>query len=59
MNFSLEYTPAEYGAEIYRIVSEITGVEDPYKNIKEKSIREAKELYPELKQIIKNLKTDY
>ncbi len=50
--FSMQSTPAEYGAEVYRIVREITGVEDPYKKIKEQSIKEAKELYPELKQII-------
>ena len=50
--FSMQSTPAEYGAEIYRVIREITGIEDPYKEIKEQSIKEAKELYPELKQII-------
>ena len=33
-NFSLENTPAEYGAEVYRIIKDITGVADPYKQIK-------------------------
>ncbi len=51
-NFSLEQTPAEYGAEVYRIIKEITGVADPYKQIKEDSINEASALYPDLKQII-------
>ena len=27
-------TPAEIGREVYRIISEQTGVEDPYKKIK-------------------------
>ena len=51
-SFSLENTPAEYGAEVYRVIREITGVEDPYKEIKKQSIEDAKKLYPELKQII-------
>ncbi len=51
-NFSLENTPAEYGAEVYRIIKEITGVVDPYKQIKEDSINEALSLIPDLKQII-------
>ncbi|MCD4793320.1 MAG: ARMT1-like domain-containing protein [Bacteroidales bacterium] len=51
-NFSLENTPAEYGAEVYRIIKEITGVVDPYKQIKEDSINEALALIPDLKQII-------
>ncbi len=51
-NFSLEQTPAEYGAEVYRIIKEITGVADPYMQIKEDSINEALALYPDLKQII-------
>ncbi len=52
--FSMESTPAEYGAEVYKLIREITGVEDPYKEIKKQSIKEAKELYPELKNIVKN-----
>lgn len=52
--FSLKNTPAEYGAEVYRIISEITGIEDPYKEIKNKSIEEAKVLVPELKLLIKH-----
>ncbi len=51
-SFSLESTPAEYGAEVYRLIREITGIEDPYKEIKKQSIEDAKKLYPELKQII-------
>ncbi len=51
-SFSLESTPAEYGAEVYRVIREITGIEDPYKEIKKQSIEDAKNLYPELKEII-------
>ena len=46
-------TPAESGALVYQRIREITGVIDPYKKIKEASIKEAKVLYPELKNIVK------
>jgi len=45
-------TPAEIGREVYRIISEQTGVEDPYKKIKEKNTQQALSLYPELKKLI-------
>ena len=45
-------TPAESGALVYGKVREITGVVDPYKKIKADSIREAQNLYPELKQLV-------
>ena len=47
-------TPAESGALVYQRIREITGVVDPYKKIKEASIKEAKALYPELKKLVKN-----
>lgn len=49
---SFESTPSEIGKEVYRIISEMTGEDDPYKEIKEKCIREALLLYPELKKLI-------
>jgi len=49
---NMKQTPAEYGAEVYRIISEITGVKDPYRQIKICSIKEAKELIPGLRSII-------
>jgi len=49
----LENTPPETGELIYREVSKITGVADPYKKIKEENIKEALELYPELKETIR------
>ncbi len=45
-----EATPPEIGREVYRIISEITGVADPYQKIKEKCTRQALSLYPELKK---------
>lgn len=50
---SMDKTPAESGALVYQKIREITGVHDPYKQIKKESINEAKNLYPELKNIIK------
>ncbi len=46
----MENTPPETGALIYKKVSEITGNDDPYKEIKEKNIEHAMHLYSELKQ---------
>jgi len=48
----MENTPPETGDIIYREVSRITGVSDPYKEIKESNIKEALALYPELKKIV-------
>ena len=48
----LESTPPESGRLIYQKVSEITGVPDPCKDIKEKSTKEALALYPLLKDQI-------
>ncbi len=50
----MESTPPETGDLIYKKVREITGVEDPYKRIKEFHIKEALALYPKLKQLINN-----
>jgi damage-control phosphatase, subfamily I len=46
----LESTPPESGRAIYRKVSEITGIRDPFKKLKEESTREALSLYPSLKK---------
>jgi len=48
----LEHTPPETGEIIYRKVRKITGVEDPYRSVKQSSIEEALDLYPELKKIV-------
>jgi hypothetical protein len=50
----LESIPPEMGDVIYKEVSKITGVADPYKKIKELNIKEALSLYPKLKEIVRN-----
>jgi len=49
---SIQATPAEIGLIIYRIVREVTGNHDPYKNIKQQHIAETKSIYPELEKIM-------
>ena len=49
---SFDVTPSEIGRGVYLIISRITGVKDPYKEVKERCIRQALALYPELKQLI-------
>ena len=53
-NVPMHNTPAQTGAIVYHIVKEITGVVDPYKQIKAESIAEALELYPKLEAYISN-----
>ncbi|MHC2994558.1 MAG: DUF89 family protein [Candidatus Atribacteria bacterium] len=53
-NFSLETAPPEMGRAIYSLVGKISGVKDPFKEIKENSNKSALKLYPELKQEINN-----
>lgn len=50
----MQNTPPETGDIIYKKITEITGVTDPYKNIKKHSIDEALSLYPKLKKIVNN-----
>ena len=45
-------TPPEIGNRIYQEVKRITGVEDPYIDIKNSNIKEALALYPDLKKIV-------
>ncbi len=49
---SLDSTPPETGRLIYRMVREITGNNDPYRELKLQSTQEALVLYPSLKRII-------
>jgi uncharacterized protein with ATP-grasp and redox domains len=51
---SMQATPAETGTMVYQIVSEVTGVADPYKSIKQQHIKETKSIYPELEKIVAN-----
>ncbi len=50
----LSHTPPETGEIIYRMISKITGNSDPYKKIKQQNIEHALQLYPDLKNKIKN-----
>ncbi|MCK4758670.1 MAG: DUF89 family protein [Candidatus Aminicenantes bacterium] len=47
-------TPPEIGREVYSIISRRTGVKDPYKEVKDRCIREALSLYPELKRSVES-----
>ncbi|MBU8914041.1 MAG: DUF89 family protein [Spirochaetales bacterium] len=49
----LESTPPVTGDLIYGKIRQMTGVNDPYNEIKKETIREALELYPELKNIVR------
>jgi len=53
-NFSLETTPPEMGRALYSLVGKISGVKDPFKDIKQNSNKMALSLYSELKQEINN-----
>ena len=48
----LDSTPPETGRQVYRTVREVTGVEDPFKELKKENIETALKLYPALKQIV-------
>ncbi|MFP4036926.1 MAG: damage-control phosphatase ARMT1 family protein [Desulfobacteraceae bacterium] len=48
--------PPETARLVYGVVREVTGVEDPFKAHKEKSIQKALSLYDELKSLVKNSK---
>jgi len=54
--FSLDQIPPEMGKVIYEEIKNITGVADPYKNIKEANIQESLGLYPELKKLVRGSK---
>jgi len=55
-NFSLTDSPPEMGKVIHGLVRKISGVKDPYKEIKINSNISALKLYPELKHEINNSK---
>jgi uncharacterized protein with ATP-grasp and redox domains len=46
-------TPPEIGREVYRVVSRLTGVKDPYREIKERCTQQALALYPDLKERVR------
>lgn len=52
----LENTPPETGGLIYKIVSDITGIKDPYHKIKQENIAHALEIFPEYHNKVISLK---
>jgi damage-control phosphatase, subfamily I len=48
----LENTPPETATFIYQKIKEITGVNDPYKKIKDQNIKQVIKLYPYLKDLV-------
>jgi len=48
----MHHTPVQSGVLVYQKIREITGVVDPYKNIKKNSINEALALYPTLDKLM-------
>ncbi len=53
-NINMDETPAYNGRIIYDYLYKKTGIRDPYKEIKEKSIKEAKQYIEQLEEIIEN-----
>lgn len=51
-SLSLETIPASTGAKVHKIVRDVTGMDDPYKAIKQAHIDETKAIYPELERIL-------
>lgn len=47
-------TPPEIGAEVHRLVREITGIDDPYRQVKQAATQEALALVPKLQALIDN-----
>jgi hypothetical protein len=52
----LNSSPPETGRQIYKTVREVTGVNDPFKALKAKSIHQALALYPSLKHMLAEAK---
>jgi damage-control phosphatase, subfamily I len=50
---SFDSTPPEIGREIYRIISDMTGVKDPYCDIKKRCTQQALALYPDIKEKVR------
>jgi uncharacterized protein with ATP-grasp and redox domains len=52
----LDSSPPETGRQVYRTVRQVTGVDDPFKGLKEEGIEKALALYPSLKDMVKKAK---
>ncbi|MGQ9619037.1 MAG: damage-control phosphatase ARMT1 family protein [Candidatus Aminicenantia bacterium] len=47
-NVNLEFPPALISMRVYKIIEEVTGVKDPFKNLKQESNEEALSMLPQL-----------
>ena len=54
VDIPMENTPPETGKLIYEKISEITGIKDPYKKIKNDNMNEVISMIPKLREIIDN-----
>lgn len=52
-NDPFQDAPAELGREVYRIIAGFTGIEDPFKAIKQEYTQRALSLYPRMKEWIR------
>lgn len=50
----VDATPPEIGREVYRIISRLTGIRDPYRELKKKCTEQALALYPSLKERVRS-----
>lgn len=55
-NIPLEASPPEIAMDIYKVIKEVSGVEDPFKEVKNRYIDFALNLYPHLKNLVANSK---
>ena len=51
---ALDATPSEFGRQVYRIVSDVTGIKDPFLKIKKYHTKQALHLYSRLKAVIRS-----
>jgi uncharacterized protein with ATP-grasp and redox domains len=51
-NSDMEKTPPELGKDLYGMISRITGIADPYKEIKSQLNKKIIKFYPELKRMV-------
>ncbi len=51
-DIDLDDTPAANSNEVYKIVARVTGIKDPYKDVKRKYNTAALKLYPKLEEIV-------
>ena len=53
-NVSFSRSPPEISMDVHHIIRKITGSDDPYRKVKDKSNEMAKKLYPGMKEMVRN-----